>query len=41
MVIVAAAGFFFYLLRDFGLGLPALLAAAVFVYTVVFAVSLY
>jgi len=33
MVIVAAAGFFFYLLHDFGLGLPALLTAAVFVYS--------
>ena len=32
LLIAAAAGFFFYWLRGFGLGIPALLAAVVFVY---------
>jgi two-component system nitrogen regulation sensor histidine kinase NtrY len=31
--IVAAAGFFFYLLRDFGLGFAALLTAAIFIFS--------
>jgi len=35
LVIVAAAGFFFYLLRDSGLGFPVLLIAAVFVYSLI------
>jgi two-component system, NtrC family, nitrogen regulation sensor histidine kinase NtrY len=34
MVIVVAVGFFFFLVRDFKPGLPALLAAAIFIYTV-------
>jgi signal transduction histidine kinase len=34
VLLAATAGFFFFLLHDFGLGLPALLAAAVFVYMI-------
>ncbi|MBE0664358.1 MAG: ATP-binding protein [Candidatus Aminicenantes bacterium] len=34
-LIAAAAGFFFYWLRDLTLGIPVLLAAAVFIYTLV------